>query len=107
MKLRSVVTNLIAAQNSQDTRAYAACFTEAAIVHDEGKIHTGKTAIRTWNEESNRQYQTFLKPIGYRETANGQLLRAKVSGNFPGSPAILQFQLSLEDGLISSLNISG
>jgi len=52
-------------------------------------------------------YPTFLKPIGYRETADGQLLTAEVSGNFPGSPAILPFQLGLEDGLNSSLNISG
>lgn len=107
MNLHKVVASLIAAQNSHDSQAYVECFSETAIVHDEGKTHKGKAEIRQWIERSDREYHTELKPLNYEETEAENLLTAEVSGNFPGSPAILQFYFSLEEGLISSLSITG
>ncbi|WP_343691250.1 nuclear transport factor 2 family protein [Chitinophaga sp.] len=107
MQLNKIVTRLIAAQNSHDSQAYAACFTAAAIVHDEGKIYSGQAAIERWIADSNQQYQAVMKPLNYEETATEHLLTAEVSGNFPGSPAILHFHLGLEGDLIRSLEITG
>lgn len=43
MKLPKLVARFIETQNNQDGKAYVECFTDSAIVHDEGKTHTGKS----------------------------------------------------------------
>lgn len=106
MNLQKVVASLIAAQNSKDSKAYTACFTDTAIVHDEGKTHKGKAEIQQWIEHSNEQYQSVMKPLTYEETNAEHLLTAEVSGTFPGSPASLRFYIKLEDDLIGSLRIN-
>lgn len=107
MKIHSVVTNLINAQNNHDTRAYVECFSDTAVVKDEGKIHKGKAQIQQWIEESNRKYQAVLKALSYEQKDTGNVLTAEVSGEFPGSPAVLHFNLKIKDDLIYSLNITG
>jgi hypothetical protein len=105
MNLPKVVTSLVEAQNSHDSQAYVACFSESAIVHDEGKTHKGKAEIQQWIEKSDSEYHTELKPLNYKETETENIMAAEVSGEFPGSPVILQFHFGLANGLISSLRI--
>jgi hypothetical protein len=107
MNLHRAVASLIVAQNKYDSQAYAECFTETAIVHDEGKTYQGKAEIKQWNENTNHEYKSVLKPLDYVDTEAGGLLSAEVSGNFPGSPAVLRFHFGLSDGLIDSLKITG
>ena len=107
MKLHKVVASLIEAQNNQDSNAYVDCFSETAIVHDEGKIHTGKAQIQKWIEHSNREYQSVMKPVSFEQNATDNVLSAEVSGTFPGSPAVLKFHMALEGDLIQSLKITG
>lgn len=107
MNLPKIVSALVSAQNNFDSLAYAQCFNESAVVFDEGKTHKGKTEIQNWIEKSNLEYRALMKPLDYKETGAEAVLRAEVAGTFPGSPAVLQFHLSLKDGLIESLNISG
>lgn len=94
MKLPAVVAALVQAQNNLDHNAYADCFGEAAIVHDEGKIHQGKTEIREWIEQANKKYQTQMEPLNFNQTNDEALLEAKVSGTFDGSPVVLNITWS-------------
>lgn len=107
MKLPQTLNNFIETQNQHNSVAYTACFSETAIVHDEGKTHIGKPAIKQWIEDSNQKYQSILKPLNYNEFEQSSLLTAEVSGNFPGSPAILHFHLVLNNEIINSLKITG
>ena len=107
MNLPKVITDLVEAQNSHDAVAYSSLFSENAEVFDEGKNHIGRAAIQKWIENSNQQYQTILKPIRYKEDKKGSVFTAEISGTFPGSPAILNFNLVLQQGLIQSLKING
>lgn len=107
MNLEPVLLRLTEAQNNYDIEAYAACFTETAIVHDEGKTHKGRAAVKQWIEKANREYKSVMKPLEYTEGKAENILTAEVSGNFPGSPAVLSFHLVLENGLIKSLKITG
>ena len=107
MNLHKAVAAMIAAQNNHDSKAYAECFSETAIVHDEGKTHTGKEEIRRWIDEANEKYQSSMKPLNYEEFGSNGTLTAEVSGTFPGSPILLQFHLGLQDGLIQSLSVTG
>ncbi|WP_111308829.1 nuclear transport factor 2 family protein [Confluentibacter sediminis] len=103
MNLPQILTDLIAAQNSFDSVAYAHCFSKTAVVFDEGKRHVGKAAIQNWIAKANETYRTMMKPLAYSETK--QTLDAEISGNFPGSPLILTYQFELKDSKIQLLKI--
>jgi uncharacterized protein (TIGR02246 family) len=107
MKLPIIITELVNAQNKHDHIAYADCFTEDAIVFDEGHNHEGRQEIKTWVEAANTKYQSVMEPIDYDESADIGVLTAKVSGTFPGSPINLKYNMELTEGLISSLKITG
>jgi ketosteroid isomerase-like protein len=104
MNLPNVITDLAQAQNNFDSLAYSNCFSETAVVFDEGRTHKGKKEIQQWIKNANEEYQTAMKPIEYSEIK--EILKAEVSGNFPGSPIVLTYHLKLKDGLIQSLKIT-
>ena len=103
MTLPNVLAALTAAQNNFDSLAYANCFSENAVVFDEGKNHNGKKEIQQWIKKANEEYQTIMKPLEYSEAA--KILKAEISGNFPGSPVILSYYFTFQNGLIKSLKI--
>lgn len=103
MNLPSVIADLVSAQNSFDSAAYAQCFTNTAIVFDEGKNHTGTAAIQQWIDKANKEYQATMKPVEY--STSNETLKAEISGTFPGSPLVLTYQFQLSNGKIQSLKI--
>lgn len=105
MNLPNVIADLAKAQNNFDSVAYANCFSETAIVFDEGKTHNGKTEIQQWIEKANSAYQAVMRPLEY--SAIEEVLKAEVSGSFPGSPIVLSYYFKLQNGLIESLKITG
>jgi len=105
MNLPKMISELVKAQNEFDSAAYTNCFTENAEVFDEGKTHNGKAQIESWIDKANKEYQATIEPVGYDEEAN--ILLAKTSGNFPGSPVILKYHFQLADGYVKSLKITG
>lgn len=107
MNLPDVITALVKAQDNYDATAYASCFTETALVFDEGKTHEGRHEIREWIAAANETYKTAVKPIGYAGTGTGGILKTEVSGTFEGSPIILSYHFEFEADLIRSLKITG
>ena len=104
MNIPEVITALIAAQNHSNSQAYSECFAETAVVFDEGKTYKGKAAIKSWIEKANQQYKTQMKPLEYAETE--QILKAEISGTFPGSPLVLSYNFDIRNGSIHALKIS-
>jgi hypothetical protein len=107
MELPKLVAQFVETQNTYDSSNYVACFTDTAIVHDEGRTHTGKEEIREWIEEANEKYRSVMNPLQYEESGPNGILTAEVSGTFPGSPIVLKFHLGLKGGLINSLKVTG
>ena len=105
MNLPTVVADLVEAQAQFDSRAYANCFTESAVVFDEGKHYHGKQEIQNWIEKANNEYKISMKPLKYSEV--DQTLNAEISGNFPGSPITLTYHYEFDDERIQSLKITG
>ena len=103
MNLPKVVAELVKTQNNFDSIAYAKCFTETAVVFDEGKTHNGRKEIEHWIADANERYQSTMEPISYEENRAESILKAEVSGTFPGSPLVLYFHLKLKNDLIESL----
>lgn len=107
MNLPTVVTALIEAQNKFDSVAYANCFSETGVMFDEGKTYPGRTDIRNLIEETNKKYQTVMKPVEYIENGTSSVLSAACSGTFPGSPLVLKFHFDIIDGQIQYLKVTG
>ena len=103
MNLPKVISDLLKAQANYDSVAYAICFSDTAIVFDEGKTHTGRTEIEKWIAHSNENYKSVMKPLAYNQTSNIGILSAEVSGTFEGSPLILTFHFEMHNGLIHTL----
>lgn len=106
MNLPKVITDLVNAQNRFDSIAYSNCFSETAVVFDEGKTHKGRSDIQNWIEESNQKYRSVMKPLEYTENGKTSVLSAECSGTFPRSPIILKFHFDIVDDQIQHLKVT-
>jgi hypothetical protein len=74
-------------------------------VHDEGATHHGTEAILRWWLAAKTRYQHRAEPLDLSEADGTAIVRARVSGNFPGSPAVLTFAFGLAGDRIADLRI--
>ncbi len=105
-KLPGPVAAYVAGANAQDIDAVTACFSESAVVRDEGKNRQGIAAIREWAEEVSKKYQPAVEVLDAVHTDGRTILTGRVSGNFPGSPIDLRYAFTLSGGKIARLEIS-
>ena len=103
--LPPVLADMIAAHNAHDAAAFTACFAEDAVLRDEGQMHFGRPAVRTWFDEVTRKYCPVLDVTAVTTIDGEPVLSATVSGNFDGSPIALHYYTGLEDGKIVALKI--
>lgn len=82
-----------------------AAFAPDAVVRDEGKTHTGHAAIAAWWTAAKAAYRHTAEPLETTEVGELTRVRARVTGDFPGSPAVLTFAFRTEGGLITGLEI--
>lgn len=80
-------------------------FAPDAVVADEGKTHIGHGAIAAWWDAAKTQYGHRAEPCEIREEQGLTLVRARVTGRFAGSPALLTFAFRLADDRIAALRI--
>ena len=90
-------------EESLDTAMSA--FAEYAVVKDEGNTYTGRTAIRAWRVASREQYDFVSEPFDMFSRDDIVTIRANVSGNFPGSPVVLDYDFRLMMNRIVELEI--
>lgn len=105
MHLPPPIRAYFTARAPQDGDALAAAFAPDAIVRDEGQTHRGPQAIRDWWLAAKAQYRHRAKPIEVTDRAGKTVVRATVSGDFPGSPAVLTFTFGLAGDRITDLEI--
>jgi hypothetical protein len=88
-----------------DLEGMLAPFAADAVVADEKKTHRGRAAIRDWIKEATFGNRAVAAPQTIAEEGADHVLVAQVSGEFPGSPVTLTFRFTLQDGMISRLEI--
>jgi hypothetical protein len=88
-----------------DAEAVARCFTNNAVVKDEGRTHSGVTEIRQWKSETSKKYTYTCEPIGVEQNSGTTVVTCHLEGNFPGGKADLRFFFHLERGKIANLEI--
>ena len=88
-----------------DGAAVSQCFTENAVVKDEGHTHKGRAAIKEWKTNASAKYEYTSEPFACEEKGGKIVVTSKLTGNFPGSPVDLRFIFKLEGDKIASLEI--
>lgn len=105
VQLPNSITAFFQVSNGAETSTLDQCFTENAVVHDENHAHQGHDAIRAWLREAKRKYAYTVEPLDVVQQDSTVKVRAKVSGNFPGSPVELNYVFRLSGGRIEFLEI--
>jgi len=91
--------------NSGTAEAASECFAADAAVYDEGQTYQGLAAIKDWMAATKRKYGHTVKPLELAEHGGQSVLKARLAGNFPGSPITVNFSFMLAGGKIRSLEI--
>ncbi|MDC7784636.1 nuclear transport factor 2 family protein [Rhodoplanes sp. TEM] len=105
MKLPAPLQTYFDADKAAGTAAPTSAFAPHAVVRDEGRTHVGPDAIAAWWRAAKAQYGHTAEPCEIRQERGLTIVRASVTGRFPGSPALLTFAFRLEDGKIAALEI--
>lgn len=103
--LPKVIDKYIKASNDSDLKNFISCFSDSATVLDEGELLTGHQAIREWFTKTRKNYEFKSEPVSFEDKGENIILKSKVSGNFPGSPVVLDYQFKIRSGLIQNLRI--
>ena len=86
--------------------ALAHCFTAQAVMKDDGHTYTGVDEIKAFMAAASAKYSATSVPCTLERQDGFQVVRARVTGNFPGSPIDLSYLFRLDRGLIASLEIT-
>lgn len=94
-----------ASEADADLATLNAVFADDAVVRDEGAVMSGIEAIAAWRAASRTRYQYTAEPLDSEETGQRSVVRVRLTGNFPGSPALVNFTFDVRDGKITDLEI--
>ena len=95
-----------AATNKHDIDGMLAPFDEDASVKDESQTHYGRPAIRLWMEDTTRKYRVTIEVKSVTDEKGEIVVSGFVSGDFPGSPALLRYAFTLSGQKITRLEIT-
>ena len=105
LNVPSIVAEYLEAERTKDARRLSLCFAGSGVVHDEGQDRRGRDAIREWKEEVDAKYRYISEPLAASVEENTVTVRARLTGDFPGSPVEVNQVFTLEGGRIVSLAI--
>jgi hypothetical protein len=105
LELPDLLAAFFAAENKSDSEALGACFTDQAVVRDEGRTIEGVADIKQWMRDAKAKYQHTVEPVKVVKRDGKTVVTAKVAGRFPGSPVSLDHIFGIESGRIASLEI--
>jgi len=80
--LPQVIQDFIAAANKPDPEAYVDCFSEDALVLDEGKEWEGKAAIKKWSAAHHFGANITLELKQHKQHEEEIVVVFKVDGDF-------------------------
>lgn len=105
MNLPSPIQAYFDADKSNEGVALVHAFAPDAVVNDEGRSYAGRQAIGAWWREAKAKYQHVIEPLEMREVDDVTEVRARVTGQFQGSPATFTFAFRLEGDQVMGLEI--
>ena len=100
-----LINGYINASNSHDVKSILACFSDDAVVHDEGETLRRKESIEGWIVKTIEKYKFQFKPLRIKVDDPEVVVAVEVSGTFDGSPVTLDYHFTVENEKILSLTI--
>lgn len=97
MHLPSPIRTYFDADGEPEGDAPMSAFATDAVVEDEGNAYRGCAAIESWWRNAKAKTRHIAEPLTIADKGDVTEVRARVSGNFPGSPAELTFAFRLSD----------
>jgi uncharacterized protein (TIGR02246 family) len=109
-QMPQVVKDFITATNKPDADAYLDCFSEDAVVLDEGQKRYGKAAIKKWSNENQFAVNVRLEPQQVKQASNKIIITYKIDGDYDKNgipdPLLLDFHFCIKDDKIVELSIN-
>jgi hypothetical protein len=105
LELPRPVATYMAAERAKDPELLISAFADDARVHDEGNDYRGTDGIKAWWQEAQLKYQYAVEPLDASISDDTVNVRARLTGNFPGSPAEVTFSFVTQSDRITSLSI--
>lgn len=105
IKLPPIIETYVQGKNNQDSEAVVACFTNEAVVYDEGEEVHGQAAIKKWLDASNEKYKFTLTVKKRVDIDQETVVTMEVAGDFAGSPVLLDFRFTIGEDKIDRLRI--
>jgi hypothetical protein len=99
------VARYFESEKSADTDVIPECFAQDAVVHDEGRTFRGVDAIKAWKSEAKAKYRYTAEVLAASQSGDRCLVRARLTGDFAGSPIELSYAFTLRNDRISTLEI--
>lgn len=104
--LPDVIMRYWAAANGGDAGAACKEFAPEAVVEDENARHEGSNEILAWIRDTTKKYHPVVEPLWAETSGDKWSVRARVEGNFPGSPVELDFAFTLRGEEIVRLEVA-
>jgi ketosteroid isomerase-like protein len=103
--LPRVINEYVDANNAHDVGSVLSCFSNDALVRDEGKDFRGKEMIKDWIVQTIAKYKFQFKPLSVKSDDAKVVVSIEVSGTFPGSPVSPDYHFTIRGNEIQSLAI--
>jgi ketosteroid isomerase-like protein len=105
VNLPRIIQEYLDASNAHDVKALLSCFSDDALVNDEGKDFHGKKMIEDWIVKTIEKYKFHFKPLSVKAEEPEVVVTVEVSGTFPGSPVSPDYHFTIRGDKILSLAI--
>lgn len=105
INLPDAIARYFAADETENADRVAQCFTETAVVKDEGETHSGRNAIQAWKARTSTKYSYTVAPFSITKDGDRFVVTSHLEGDFPGSPIDLRYIFALEGEKIAALDI--
>lgn len=108
-QLPAVILKYIEASNKPDPASFVNCFSEDAVVLDEGKQRFGKQAIKEWSDRNHFGANVTLEPTEVDQVNGEFIVTFKLDGTYDKTglpdPLLLKQHFIIEEERIKNLRI--
>lgn len=105
IELPGAIAAYFAKDKKADATGISECFTQDAIVIDEGNTYVGRDAIRKWIANASKKYTYTVEPFLIEKMGDKTIVSSHLVGNFPGSPVDLRYFFVIDGDKIAELEI--
>jgi hypothetical protein len=105
VNLPRIIQEYLRASNNHEVGSILSCFSEDAVVRDEGEELRGREAIEGWIVKTVEKYKFHFTPLGIKDNDAEVVVAVEVSGTFDGSPVTLDYHFAIGNDKISSLTV--